>query len=147
MISAQDTVLPRRTGHSSAWDGRFLRNVPLTTGEGPTDVIGLLRGGGRCCCFSGSGAAGMRSRSGSLRVVHAAPAPEISCDALLVRPDGCIAWAPDGDELASALTAYLGPGRATGRGRVPALSQRWSAGPARPPAPAVRRRPSRHGSR
>lgn len=126
MISAQDTVLPCRTGHSSAWEGRFLRNVPLTTGEGPTDVIGLLRGGRPVLLLLGERgsryAEQVRDWSGSLRVVHAAPAPEISCDALLVRPDGYIAWAPDGDELASALTAYLGPGRPAGRGRVPVLS-------------------------
>ncbi|MEU1852693.1 FAD-dependent monooxygenase [Streptomyces sp. NPDC019990] len=127
MISSQDTVLPSRTGCSSAHEGRFLQNVPLTTAQGPTDVIGVLRQGRPVLLLLGERGSGYaeqaRDWSRSLHVVHAAATPELSCEALLVRPDGYIAWASDGDALGEALTAYLGSGRhRAGTGMAPALS-------------------------
>jgi hypothetical protein len=142
MISAQDTVLSSSAGCSSAWEGRFLRNVPLSTREGRTDVIGLLRGPGPVLLLLGEGgsryAEQAREWSAALRVVRAAPTAKIPCDALLVRPDGYIAWAADGDALDATLRAYLGPGRRAGSGFAALVSRpRPSDSPAGA-VPAVR---------
>jgi hypothetical protein len=113
MISAQDTVLPAHTPSSSAWEGRFLPNVGLTTARGRTDVIGLLRQGRPLLLLLGARGSSdyegqARGWAGVLRVVHAEPTPDVPCDALLVRPDGYVAWAADGADLTAALTACFG---------------------------------------
>ncbi|MFC8831338.1 FAD-dependent monooxygenase [Streptomyces sp. NPDC057137] len=113
MISAQDTVLPARSARPSPWEGRFLPNVGLTTPEGPTDVIRLLREGRPLLLLLGEQEGSgydreARGWAGLLRVVRAAATPEIPCEAILVRPDGYIAWAPGGDALTAALSAYFG---------------------------------------
>ncbi|WP_405904765.1 FAD-dependent monooxygenase [Streptomyces sp. NBC_00828] len=119
MVSAQDTVLPARGVDSPEWEGRFLPNVQLVTGQGPTDVIGLL-GEGRplLLLFGGPGCAGYeeqaRGWAGLLRVVHAEPVAGLACEALLVRPDGYIGWASGGEGPAAALTAYFGAGAGAG---------------------------------
>lgn len=132
MVSAQDTVLPARAADASPWEGRFLHNVGLTTGQGPTDVINLLVPGRPLLLLLGAagGAYAEQARgwSGLLRVVRAEPVRELPCDALLVRPDGYIAWAAGGGALETALTAYFGEGegaadRGAGGGVLaPALS-------------------------
>jgi hypothetical protein len=118
MISAQDTVLPVRDGggggsSTSPCEGGFLPNVGLATAGGGTDVIGLLRGGRPLLLLFGSSESGYaeqaRGWSGVLRVVRAEPTDEIPCEALLVRPDGYVAWSPcGGAELADVLAAYFG---------------------------------------
>lgn len=124
MISGQDTVLPGRTKRPSAWEGRFLRNVALNTSAGRTDVIELLRAGRPLLlAFGEEGlrcARGPRGWTGVLRLVHAEPTPEVPCDALLVRPDGYVAWASAsgqddglGDGLGDALALYFGGRPAT----------------------------------
>lgn len=118
MISAQDTVLPAHTAVPSAWEGTFLENVPLSTMEGGTDVIGLLRDGRPLLLLLGE--RGSRQRevarawSDTVRVVHAAGWTGPACDALLVRPDGYIAWSAGGGELATALSLYFGEGQGQG---------------------------------
>ncbi|MFC7896657.1 FAD-dependent monooxygenase [Streptomyces sp. NPDC057381] len=113
MISGQDTVLPGRTRGPSAWEGRFLQNAALSTGAGRTDVIELLRAGRPLLLVFGEEgsrcARGAREWAGVLRTVHAEPTPGIPCDALLVRPDGYVAWAatPGGDGLGDALALYF----------------------------------------
>ncbi|MFD9462017.1 FAD-dependent monooxygenase [Streptomyces sp. NPDC060027] len=154
MVSAQDTVLPVAEGSCSPWEGRFLRNVVLRTGRGVMDVIGLLRGGaGPVLLLAGEGGGGfaeqVRGWPGVVRVVRVASVPGVDCDALLVRPDGYIAWAADGGRgLDVALTALLGPGRGAAtppppraRAATPVaglaagpVGSRWSPGT----APAVR---------
>ncbi|MFF4084573.1 FAD-dependent monooxygenase [Streptomyces sp. NPDC001777] len=116
MISAQDTVLPSspRRRYRSLREGTFLDNIELTTAQGPSDVIGLLgrsgrplllllgEGGGRCADTA-------RTWARSLHVVHCAPTASLPYDALLVRPDGYVAWASDGGEpLADALVSLFG---------------------------------------
>lgn len=119
MISAQDTVLPARHGGgeasgSSPWEGGFLPNAALTTAQGPTDVISLLRTGRPLLLVFGNGgghdwAEQARGWSGVLRVVHAERTEALPCEALLVRPDGYVAWSPcGGTALADVLTAYFG---------------------------------------
>lgn len=121
MISAQDTVLPARTEDASPWEGTFLYNTVLETDEGRTDVIGLLRDGRPLLLLFGE--AGHRhlisveDRYELLRVVRAEKVPHIPCEALLVRPDGYVAWASGGGELGSALAAYFGDGTGYRRGR------------------------------
>lgn len=114
MISAQDTVLPGHTGRTDPGAGRFLHNVVLTTATGETDVIRLLEDGKPLLLLFGEKGSGYRDEArgyeATLRVVHARPTPEVPHEALLVRPDGYVAWAPGGDGLAVALSAYLDEG-------------------------------------
>lgn len=135
MISAQDTVLPTRSGRRSAWEGRFLRNTPVATASGETDLVALLRDGRLLLLLFGED--GDRYRrdvaglAGTVRVVQAKPSPDAPCDALLVRPDGYVAWASGGDGLPAALSAYVTAGRA-GTGRAPAPRSGFAGD--RPPA-------------
>ncbi|RYJ28990.1 conserved hypothetical hydroxylase [Streptomyces sp. L-9-10] len=117
MISGQDTVVAPRSVRSSRWEGRFLRNTPLLTESGPADVIGLLRGGGPLLLLCGERglpyAAGARGWAHLLRVVRTETVPALPCAALLVRPDGYVAWAPedgaaDGAGLGEALRHWFG---------------------------------------
>lgn len=116
MISAQDTVLPAHTAASSAWEGTFLENVPLGTSEGGTDVIALLRDGRPLLLLLGERGSKRyrdvaRAWSDTVRVVHAEAWTGPACDALLVRPDGYVAWSAGDGELAAALSLYFGEGR------------------------------------
>ncbi|MGW4033981.1 FAD-dependent monooxygenase [Streptomyces sp. NPDC004838] len=121
MISAQDTVLPARSATPSAWEGRFLQNIALTTSAGPTDVIRLLRDGRMLLLLPGPDGCDAEERAARewachLRVVRAEPSAGLPCAALLVRPDGYIAWASDGGDLGAALSAHLGGGGGSRRG-------------------------------
>ncbi|MFD9604891.1 FAD-dependent monooxygenase [Streptomyces sp. NPDC059970] len=112
MVSAQDTVLPSLTPSPSHWEGRFLNNAVLDTDDGRTDVISLLRQGRPLLLLTGDNGETHRQQARAwqdlLHVVQAAAMPELPCDALLVRPDGYVAWSPGGDPLSSALTVYFG---------------------------------------
>ncbi|MFD6994254.1 FAD-dependent monooxygenase [Streptomyces sp. NPDC059943] len=118
MVSGQDTVLPPRGADSSPLEGSFLPNVPLMTGEGRTDVIGLLARGRPLLLLFGAGAgvgaggyeARARGWAGLLRVVRAEPVASVPYEAVLVRPDGYVGWAAGGGGLAPALRAYFGEG-------------------------------------
>ncbi|WP_244905435.1 FAD-dependent monooxygenase [Streptomyces agglomeratus] len=118
MISAQDTVLPDPTGRTPPPAGTFLPNTRLQTDEGETDVIGLLRQGRPLLLFFGTEDSGHRAAArqwgGLLRVVQVRPRPEVPYDALLVRPDGYIAWAPGGPALADVLSSYFAEGALAG---------------------------------
>ncbi|MGW1409009.1 FAD-dependent monooxygenase [Streptomyces sp. NPDC002403] len=112
LISAQDTVLPDRIGGPSGGaTGTFLRNAVLSTADGETDVIGLLCEGRPLLLLIGE--EGDRHREaargweGILNVVRARPTAEVPYDALLVRPDGYIAWVSGGHDLREALSAYF----------------------------------------
>lgn len=118
MVSAQDTVLPSLTPSPSHREGTFLDNAALDTDDGRTDVISLLRQGRPLLLLTGGDRAVHRRQAQPwqdlLHVVQAASTPELPCDALLVRPDGYIAWSPGGDTLSSALTVYFGERGGTG---------------------------------
>ncbi|MFE4263152.1 FAD-dependent monooxygenase [Streptomyces sp. NPDC056883] len=121
MISGQDTVLPEPTGWTAPGTGKFLHNVPLRTATGETDVIGLLQDGRPLLLLFGEKGSSYRDEArrweGALHVVHAVPTPDVPQEALLVRPDGYIAWAPGGDGLSVALSAYLAEGAGAGHRR------------------------------
>jgi 2-polyprenyl-6-methoxyphenol hydroxylase-like FAD-dependent oxidoreductase len=112
LISAQDTVLAARTADPSPWEGRFLSNLGLATAEGATDVVRLLAQGRPLLLLLGEPGERYREQARGwaeiLHVVRAAPVPDLPCEALLVRPDGYIAWAPGAGGLPQALAAYFG---------------------------------------
>ncbi|MER5950747.1 FAD-dependent monooxygenase [Streptomyces sp. NPDC001904] len=117
MVSAQDTVLPQAA--ASAWEGRFFPNVALRTVQGVTDVIGLLRVSSRLVLLVlGEGGQGWARVAagwpGAVRVVRAqALVPGVAGvgEALLLRPDGYVAWAAGGGEpLEAVLESLVGPG-------------------------------------
>ncbi|MEU3777229.1 FAD-dependent monooxygenase [Streptomyces sp. NPDC032472] len=113
MISAQDTVLPGCTESAPAGgEGTFLPNLALTTPAGTTDVITLLQGGRPLLLLFGQDAdlrhgGEARAFEPLLRVVQARPVTEVPYEALLVRPDGYVAWSPGCTPLGTALTAHL----------------------------------------
>jgi 2-polyprenyl-6-methoxyphenol hydroxylase-like FAD-dependent oxidoreductase len=99
--------------------GRRIAHVPLRTPDGGTGTgtgTGELLGTGRGVFLDLSGGAGQskafadasgwRSR---VDVVRAEPVPELGVPALLLRPDGFVAWAGDDQEgLTDALTTWFG---------------------------------------
>ncbi|MGW0537939.1 FAD-dependent monooxygenase [Streptomyces sp. NPDC003032] len=112
MLSAQDTVLPARSPDPSPWEGKFLRNIALTTRSGETDVTRLLRDGRMLLLLLGPGSGEEHEETARkwpdlLRVVRAQPVSVVPCAALLVRPDGYIAWAAGRGTLHEALAAHL----------------------------------------
>lgn len=114
VISGQDTVLPEATGRPSPVAGTFLRNVVLVTREGESDVIGLLKAGRPLLLLFGEKGDAYREEArdwqGVVRVVDVEPTREVPHEALLVRPDGYVAWAPGGESLAVALSVYFASG-------------------------------------
>ncbi|RMI38645.1 FAD-dependent oxidoreductase [Streptomyces triticirhizae] len=102
--------------------GRALPPVPLKTAEGATDTARLNHSGhGVLLDLSGDSStdwkiAGWRDR---VDVVTAAPTPELPARALLLRPDGHVAWvAPEHDARASlhaTLTRWFGAAAPTDR--------------------------------
>ncbi|MFJ6797969.1 FAD-dependent monooxygenase [Streptomyces sp. NPDC091268] len=134
LISAQDTVYPAHTARPSAWEGRFLRNRVLTTACGGTDVIELLRDGRPLLLLLGEAGGRYREEArdwaGTVRLLDVMPTPDLPYDALLVRPDGYIAWAPDGGPLSDALATYLGePARTGPAERAVAMAPRTAGFP------------------
>ncbi|MEV7596740.1 FAD-dependent monooxygenase [Kitasatospora sp. NPDC089797] len=111
MISAQDTAYPARTSDGSPWEGQFLPNLPLTTDEGPTDVTRLLLDGRPVLLLGADERAHRKQAEGwsrVLRTVRATSSRQLPWDAVLLRPDGYIAWASDGGPLAGALREWFG---------------------------------------
>ncbi|MEW1659812.1 FAD-dependent monooxygenase [Streptomyces sp. NPDC093707] len=110
---------PGPDGHRLA--GTFLHDLPLTTADGPTRLVELLRPGRPLLLgLDGPGAGDARAAAAGwadrVDIVPAA-AEGLGAAALLVRPDGYLAWAGDApvteDALRAALTAWCGPERPT----------------------------------
>ncbi|MET7346190.1 FAD-dependent monooxygenase [Streptomyces sp. NPDC005547] len=114
LISAQDTVLPDPTGAGGPAAGTYLANTALSTPEGDTDVIRLLRDGRPLLLLlgekSGRHREAARDWAGILRTVEVRPTPTVPYEAALLRPDGHLAWVPGDGGLEQVLTAYFGPG-------------------------------------
>ena len=92
--------------------GRLCGNFALNLDEGETQLFSLMNQGNAVLVDAGSGAAAnlAADRVPHVRIVRARGGPS-----LFVRPDGCIAWASDDDNvdgLAAALTKWLGTPKA-----------------------------------
>ncbi|MFC9617917.1 FAD-dependent monooxygenase [Streptomyces sp. NPDC056938] len=116
MISAQDTLCPPRAGRGSGWEGHFLPNLPLTAADGTkTDVIGLLGQGRWLLLLLGDKAAPYAGQAAGwahvVRTVAATSPRPLPWDAVLLRPDGYLAWASDGGTLEGTLRQWLGEPR------------------------------------
>ncbi|GGV66912.1 putative oxygenase [Streptomyces longisporoflavus] len=137
MVSGQDTVLPPRTGQPSAWEGQFFGNRELVTDDGTTDVIRLLRDGRMLLVRFGSAETGRafgvphdlrHDLRHVLRVVRAEPAAGMPGAALLLRPDGYVAWASDvAGDLDAPVLEWLAPGRADQALASASSAASWSA--------------------
>jgi 2-polyprenyl-6-methoxyphenol hydroxylase-like FAD-dependent oxidoreductase len=95
--------------------GRRLPHVSLTTADGPSSVAETQhRGRGVLLDMSGGRTtdAALAPWADRIDVVHAEPVEEIDAVAVLLRPDGHVAWAgdPSGgtEELATALKQWFG---------------------------------------
>lgn len=104
--------------------GGRLPDVPLTTASGGIGLAGTLHAARGVLLVLGDGAAPAEEAAGwagRVDVVRAAPSAEIDATALLLRPDGRVAWAAgDGGAagLRDALAAWFGdpvPAGAQGR--------------------------------
>ncbi|MFK0293880.1 FAD-dependent monooxygenase [Streptomyces sp. NPDC090442] len=109
---------PGPDGHPLA--GTFLRDLPLTTADGPTRLVELLHPGRPLLLgLDGkAGADGLRKAAAGWAdrvAIVPADAEGVGAAALLVRPDGYLAWAGDApvteEALRAALTAWCGPER------------------------------------
>jgi 2-polyprenyl-6-methoxyphenol hydroxylase-like FAD-dependent oxidoreductase len=89
--------------------GRWMPDLPLRTGDGPATIADLLRDGRPVLLtFAGHEAHATASKPWSDRVtVIAAATDDPLADALLIRPDGYLAWA--GDDPSQALNTWFGP--------------------------------------
>ena len=121
MISAQETVY--RSSAASPWQGRVLPDLPLTVGGRQTSVAGLLHAGRPVLLVFGSAdTACARAAAGwahVVDVVHAASREPLPWEALLLRPDGYVAWTASpsdagAESLRSALRTWFGDHRLTG---------------------------------
>ncbi|MZD06784.1 hypothetical protein GTW43_31995 [Streptomyces sp. SID5785] len=114
-ISAQDTRYAPRTKGASPLEGTFLSNRPLVTEDGrSTSVVELLTEGRPLLLLSGPGAdsthrAQSRAWNTVVRTVSVRPDAGLPQEAVLVRPDGYVAWACDSaDSLPEALRVWFG---------------------------------------
>jgi monooxygenase len=133
MVSGQDAVLPPRSAQPCAWEGKFLTNRELSTDQGPTDVIRLLHDGRMLLLRFGLPKAAVTSAVPHalrhvLREVHAAPVAGWPRAALLLRPDGYVAWASDtATDLDEPLARWLAPAGAARAGAAQAEAPASSA--------------------
>lgn len=111
-VSAQETVCSRGLDDACAWTGRFLPNQKFDMDRGTQDVIDLLREGRPLLLHHADTglphASLARGWSHVLRVVRVHGERPLSHDALLVRPDGYVAWTSAGDGLADFLHRWFG---------------------------------------
>lgn len=132
MVSAQETAYPAVLG-GSPWEGRFLPDLPLSAPGGrAASVSGLLAEGRPALLLTGADDGGCAEAAASwdaVRTVRAAVPSGPPAPALLLRPDGYIAWAgpADPEELRSALRHWFGdPAQPRAAGPGPAGARRPS---------------------
>ncbi|MEU7024677.1 FAD-dependent monooxygenase [Streptomyces sp. NPDC046203] len=117
MISDQDVRLPRTPGQS-AWTGMFLPNLPLLVDGERTAVARLTRSGRVTLLLLDPDTAPALEKAAApwreaVDAVHARTQTPLPFTAVLLRPDGYLAWAGDetadgGPGLERALDALLG---------------------------------------
>ncbi|WP_067666449.1 FAD-dependent monooxygenase [Nocardia miyunensis] len=104
-------------GDDHPLSGRLVPDLTVTTENGPVRVAELLRTA-RPILLDLSGGAAAHAREWAERVdIVTATADHAPAAALLIRPDGYVAWAATGSEidadgLRDALTRWFGPARA-----------------------------------
>lgn len=111
MISGQDTVYPARSIPCSEWEGSFLPNLSLTVDRAEateTDVVALLQDGCSLLLRSPDDTSAAQAREWADVVRTVTVRSGLPCDALLLRPDGYVAWAADGGCLTEALRYWFG---------------------------------------
>jgi 2-polyprenyl-6-methoxyphenol hydroxylase-like FAD-dependent oxidoreductase len=100
--------------------GSYVPDLELTTDAGPTSVAALLRAGGGAVLLDLTDDPALRAEAGGwadrVRVI-AARCPEPPAPALLIRPDGYVAWA--GGPLAEAMATWFGPAPRTADAPAP----------------------------
>jgi 2-polyprenyl-6-methoxyphenol hydroxylase-like FAD-dependent oxidoreductase len=112
LISGQDTAYPARSTSPSGWEGKFLPNLTLVGGVRPVAVSSLLREGRPLLLSRGEGCSHQSEARGWRHVLRTvAVQSPLPCEALVVRPDGYVAWGSDGSGLAEALTDWFGEPR------------------------------------
>ncbi|MFI6304096.1 FAD-dependent monooxygenase [Amycolatopsis thailandensis] len=95
-------------GSEHALAGTFVPDLALETDQGATSVAALLRAA-RPVLLDLAGRPELRELAASAGVdVCTAKAEDRPADVLLIRPDGYVAWAGDGDGLREALAAWFG---------------------------------------
>ncbi|MET9535074.1 FAD-dependent monooxygenase [Streptomyces sp. NPDC006649] len=108
MISGQDTVYPARSAPGSDWEGVFLPNLSLSVGTEETDVVTLLQDGRPLLLVHESAGAYLAEALPWQSVLCTVTVHNtLPCAALLVRPDGHVAWASDGGPLTEALRSWF----------------------------------------
>ncbi|MFE9765167.1 FAD-dependent monooxygenase [Streptomyces sp. NPDC005808] len=100
MISDQDVALPTRPTASS-WSGTFFPNLPITVRGKPTDVARLLHTGRLQLVLLGSEHEPELRKAAApweeaLDITSAVTEVPLKVNALLLRPDGYLAWADSG---------------------------------------------------
>ena len=123
MMSGLDVHYDLGEGHPLL--GRRMPDLDLVTASGPVRVFSLLHGAGPVLLNLGEpGVLEIASSADRVQLVEAtydglwelpAIGPVAAPSALLVRPDGYVAWVGDGTQagLADALTTWFGPPTAT----------------------------------
>lgn len=92
--------------------GKQVAGAALATPDGPATVAGLLRDGhGLILDLTDGGRAHIPDPCDRMRVVRAGPQAEFGAEAVIIRPDGHVAYAgsADGDALRAALALWFGP--------------------------------------
>jgi len=110
MLAGTDVCYPMDEQDPHPLLGRRLPDLPLSTPDGTDSVFGALRPGrGVLLDFSGGtcGAELVAGWKDRVEVVTADPSPAVEAPALLLRPDGHVAWT-GGRRLLPALTTWFG---------------------------------------
>ena len=107
-----DVPYPFAAEQDGALVGHRVAHVELTTTEGDQTSTATALGTGRGVLIDLSGVGKLGDVSGwasRVDVINAEPTPELDAPALLLRPDGYVAWSGDDrDGLDSALTTWFG---------------------------------------
>ncbi|MFJ2739906.1 FAD-dependent monooxygenase [Streptomyces sp. NPDC087440] len=121
IVSGQGIRYRETASDASPLEGTFLPNHVCTTEEGPRQTVAELLDEAQPLLLLAEGAAHPAATRPGLRTVRVAGPEPLAWSALLLRPDGYVAWAapagagPDAGGLAEALDRWFGPAPARQR--------------------------------